>query len=297
MKTVEPSFFDQSIIELQEDICISEQFDSFSSFDGKLYGNGYTVYIHSESTPIFETIESSGKIRNLTIEFRDYSSTSVKSTLASENLGKIKNINIKKCNLKSYCKNKGSFIGVNKGSLINCNSFGVLQGVSQIGGICGRNSMTGTVKNCSFTGIVKGKNRVGGLVGLNIGCLLESHSNISIQSAATISNQKGGLVGCNCGTINKCISKGNIQGTKCVGGIAGEDIEGVCSRTYTTALPQGSEETGLLVGKTTNSTISTVYTISRSNRNLIGLRDSNSSYNNLLKAQDFSESEVKAVLV
>ena len=65
----------------------------------------------------------------------------------------------------------GGIVGINHGTLINCQFTGVVTGDSEVGGIVGRNESEGTIDHSTARAIVTGKSSTGGIAGYNLGAI------------------------------------------------------------------------------------------------------------------------------
>lgn len=65
----------------------------------------------------------------------------------------------------------GGIAGENYGKIVCCTFTGMVQGDTQIGGIAGRNQVSGQIVSCSFEGKVQGTTATGGIAGQNAGTI------------------------------------------------------------------------------------------------------------------------------
>ena len=137
----------------------------------------------------------------------------------------------------------GGIVGDNEGTLRNCSFKGVISGNDYVGGIAGRNQLTGLIENCTSYGYIKGVHFVGGAVGHNEGnidrCTNEAFVNttntdtkITIDAMSSLANvislikssqgsseeassqvtatDIGGIAGHSIGIVARCINKGDV---------------------------------------------------------------------------------------
>ena len=90
----------------------------------------------------------------------------------------------------------GGVVGVNNGTVEECNSLGSVHGENYVGGVAGANN--GNVEDCGSDSEVTGTDNVGGLVGANGGSYV---SRCSFSGDVTGDLNVGGLVGYNKGTV------------------------------------------------------------------------------------------------
>ncbi|MBN1787050.1 MAG: hypothetical protein JW806_01495 [Sedimentisphaerales bacterium] len=131
------------------------------------------------------------------------------------------------------------------GNITNCFSTASVAGTAGTGGLCGRNYVS-SILNCYSTGSVNGYGQTGGLVGYNNGDIMNCCS-----EAVIVSNDDyaGGLVGYNesLGSINSCYSKGSVDGSLGIGGIAGYN-KSYIANCYSQASVSGTLYVGGLTG-------------------------------------------------
>jgi len=120
-----------------------------------------------------------------------------------------------------------------------------------VGGLVGDN-WGGTVSRSYSTGSVTGNAYVGGLVGWNVGTVFACYSASDVtgngSAASAADGSTGGLVGANAGTIVESYSTGGVTGVYAVGGLLGDNVEGVVLYCYSISTVSGDEKVGGLVG-------------------------------------------------
>ena len=197
------------------------------TFSGVFDGNNNTIqnavldYPGSDYIGLFDTVGIGGQIRNLSVE----------------------NITV------TGRRNIGGLAAMNSGTLSHCCVAGsVSSAYSSIGGLSGSNS--GSIIACQTSGTVNSSgagNCIGGLIGGNSGSLTDCYANSSVNGTDQ-SNIIGGLAGYNSGTIIACHATGSVNGETFVGGLAGENFEGLITSCYATGSVSGISQVGGLVG-------------------------------------------------
>ncbi|MYM25047.1 filamentous hemagglutinin N-terminal domain-containing protein, partial [Duganella sp. FT135W] len=142
---------------------------------------------------------------------------------------------------------------------------GTVSGVSQTGGLIGRNG--GLVSNSHSSGTVSGSGsaHIGGLVGLNKGGQIsDAWSDASVNS--TVTSSTGGLVGTNAvgdsatGTITRSYALGSVHASGDIaGGLVGDNNGGTLTLSYAAGSVNGGGNVGGLVGRNLGGTISNAY--------------------------------------
>ena len=129
-----------------------------------------------------------------------------------------------------------------------------LTGASEVGGIVGLNK--GSIADCEVNGTLKGGWTVGGITSWNEGIIKRCCADVTIESGMGLC---GGLVGTheNGGLIEKCYSKGTVTATDswnyCSGGLVGstgQESNDPIIDSYSLANVTGAEFNGGLVGMT-----------------------------------------------
>ncbi len=147
----------------------------------------------------------------------------------------------------------GGLVGNNDSNIRGCYATGNVTGMSEVGGLVGRN-YCGSITNCYSTGSINGtENEVGGLTGDNYGGIISN-----CFSTATVSGNYyvGGLVGSYTargdiggGYIINSYSTGSVSGTTYVGGLLGAQFDGSVSNCYSTGSVNGTgAEVGGFIG-------------------------------------------------
>lgn len=148
---------------LQEDLSLEGMLWSpIPSFSGQFKGNGHIISdltVDGAYSPagFFGIVEQSGSVDSL--KLRGVVSTSDTSDITT-----------------------GGMVGINYGTLINCQFTGVVEGDSETGGLVGRNESTGTIDHGTARAIVTGKSATGGIAGYNLGAITGSTNVGSINT-------------------------------------------------------------------------------------------------------------------
>lgn len=190
-----------------------------------------------------------------------YGATGLFRYVDSNNLtGTVKNLEVKNSYIGSMSHATGSIVGVNCGTVDNCESSAFVHvnastgSFGGIGGIVGNNNNYWAITtNCTFTGSVVADNAsgtpyVGGIAGHNYKGYVGDCTNSGTVTAAV--DKVGGIVGANIplntssndksygeeydGKVEDCVNTGAVTGTDSVGGIVGY------SEAWTSASQNGS---------------------------------------------------------
>ena len=141
----------------------------------------------------------------------------------------------------------GGISGKNEGTLTDVHNEkdGIVNGVTQVGGIVGTN--TGDILKAANKGNVIGSgDYIGGIVGYNNkGTVSDSYNSSEVVSG---NQQVGGVSGNNSGTIQNVYNSGKINGTKYIGGIVGNHSSGSITNTYNIGKISGTSSVGDIVG-------------------------------------------------
>ncbi len=266
---------------LDNDLTLSEtvlEVLPIPTFGGTFDGNNYTISSNSLSgensqVGLFDTLQSSAVVKNLTIVSQVTSNEDCLGGIASKNYGK----------------------------LVDCTFEGTVQGGASVGGLVGINETTGQIINCQFQGTVTGDHYVGGIAGQSTGSMIQcvnsgdinttavevsadvsdlsqlrttesvpagtdiggiaGFSNGVIQSCENTGNvgyehmgyNVGGIVGRQSGYLDGCQNKGIVNGRKDVGGITGQLEPQVTLRYNEDLLDQLWVELDTLQGLTTQA--------------------------------------------
>ena len=240
---------------LNNDIDLSgTEFSSIPTFGGIFLGQGHTI----------SGLRLTGEVSAMGF-FRYLQKTAV-----------VENLHLKGAvqPAKSGNQDIGGLVGVNSGTVRNCSFTGVVSGTERIGGIAGRNKVTGIVEGCTVSGTVYGDHYIGGIVGENMGVVRDCTNNAKVNTQVdhnsvsgvmsglslesftareSISDATniGGIAGTSSGVIRGCENRANIGYEKMgynVGGIAGSQI-GYITECENFGVINGSNGVGGIVGQ------------------------------------------------
>lgn len=166
----------------------------------------------------------------------------------------------------------GGIAGENAGVILNCSFLGTVSGGDCVGGIAGRNAVTGVVEDCRMKGEVSGDHFAGGIVGENSGVIRGSLNSATVNTtaqqnsveledvsletlagteAANTVTDIGGIAGLSTGVIRSSENRGNVgykhMGYN-VGGIAGTQ-QGYITDCINYGSIRGRKEVGGIVGQ------------------------------------------------
>ena len=166
----------------------------------------------------------------------------------------------------------GGIVGSNGGTIVNCSFSGTVSGADNIGGIAGRNEVTGIIEDCSTEGTVYGNHFVGGMAGENLGVVRRCTNKASLNTTAAQNNvdlsditlgtltgtewastvtDVGGIAGVSSGVIRDCVNYGTVgyqhMGYN-IGGIAGSQ-SGYVADCINYGEIYGRKEVGGIVGQ------------------------------------------------
>ena len=234
------------------------------SFSGQFKGNGHTISdlaVTGEYSPagLFGIVEEKGSIESLNV--RGVVSVSDDADTTT-----------------------GGIVGINHGTLINCQFTGVVTGDSEVGGIVGRNESEGTIDHCTSRAIVTGKSATGGIAGYNLGAITgctnvgsinteyqeasldtdgftakmvdyinnkKSSSDDSTNAVTNVATDTGGIAGRSSGMILTSVNTGTIGYEHIgynVGGIVGR-TDGLVSGCVNQGHVLGRKDVGGIAGQ------------------------------------------------
>lgn len=201
---------------------------SGEAFSGTFDGGGHTIY-------------------NLTIKKKADDGASSLGLFSTVSGGTIRNLNLVNVNISSpeHGQNIGALSGWLGGDSVvtNVTASGQVEGVSNVGGLVGRNS--GTIKDSSANVKVIGDSEVGGFVGYNIATVERSFATGDVSG----SNNIGGFIGFNgmTSTLKEVFAIGKVSGREKVGGLVGVN-QGNISNAYAAGDVTGENFVGGLSG-------------------------------------------------
>ena len=167
----------------------------------------------------------------------------------------------------------GGVVGLNSGTVLNCDYNGVVNGDRQVGGLVGLNEnlliIRGHVEDCGGAYSVNGNFEVGGVAGRNMGNIRrasfvgdvngimigdglvalneDATGNTYSSDTALPGSYVGGVVGVNGGTVEDCSAEATVEGYQYVGGLAGAN-EGTVENCSADSKVAGDSNVGGLVG-------------------------------------------------
>ena len=237
-----------------------EEFTPIPTFGGVFLGQGHTISGLCLTAPgsaqgLFRYIQPGGIVRDLIVKGR----VTPGGTRSSV----------------------GGIVGDNAGALLNCSFRGTVQGESAVGGIAGRNAVTGEITDCSVYGSVSGENATGGIAGRNSGLLLSctNHAGVNLTQAESDPDllgedagaaleelasaddeayhllrgcsDTGGVVGWSGGVVQSCVNNGGVGYPHVgynTGGIAGRQ-SGYLAGCANYGTIHGRKDVGGVVGQ------------------------------------------------
>ncbi len=197
-----------------------------TSFKGTFEGNNHTInglYINNNSwhQGLFNIIDSSAIIKNLSVENGEIHSEGYVATIVFSNYGIVENCS---SNVNVYGNNDivGGIVATNQGKIIKCNNKGNIQSGWRVGGIVGSLS-SGTIEECVNTGKVQ-----------------------STMQTTEHANAIGGISGVTYpkSIINKCHNEGEIIGYYQAGGISGGGTDATITNCYNTGKVTATNQAG-----------------------------------------------------
>ena len=150
-----------------------------------------------------------------------YTNTGLFAKIAKDGIVKNLKIELADGNVYTESNSFGTIVGLNKGTISNCEVIGTVSDGLTIGGIAGENM--GSIERCHTAGSISSATTsasVGGICGnVSTGNITDCYSDMAVTTTAT-SSYGGGIAGKNNGSITKCYAAGNIEGYY-IGGIVG----------------------------------------------------------------------------
>lgn len=243
-------------VTLTKDIDLTNKdFNPIPVFTGVFDGGGYTISGINLDKNIsingfFVTVQSGGIVKNLNIKGNIISNASDVEVL-------------------------GGICGENHGTIIDCSFDGKVTGDKYIGGICGKNAISGEIRSCNASGTMTGTHFTGGICGDNSGIIyactneasvnttysdksspIESidkidFENLNSTTNTTLITDTGGICGYSSGIIEYCTNNANIGynhvGYNC-GGICGR-LSGYLSTCKNSGIILGRKDIGGICGQ------------------------------------------------
>lgn len=240
------------VVSLEKDLDLSNaEFESIPIFCGTFLGNNHTIKGLK--------LEKDGSVQGL---FRYLTKTAVVERLTVQ--GEVAPEGSRSA--------VGGIAGENAGTIRNCSFIGAVSGGESVGGITGRNTVTGIIENCRSSGEIHGNHFVGGIAGENSGVIRGSENTAQINTAAKQNNVSlsditidsltntesantvtdiGGIAGTSSGVIRRCSNWGDVgyrhMGYN-IGGIAGTQ-SGYLKDCVNHGQIQGRKEVGGIAGQ------------------------------------------------
>ena len=245
-------------VTLQADIDLSGTgFAGVPIFCGSFEGDGHTIAgleITAEGTALglFRYLTADAVVQNLTVE------------------GQV--------TPEGSRSRVGGIAGENAGLILNCRFAGTVSGGDRVGGIAGRNTVTGIIQSCHTAGDVHGNHFVGGIAGDNTGVVRSCENTAAVNTTEqqntvelgditldTLTNAEatntvtdiGGIAGVSSGVLRECTNRGEVgyrQMGYNIGGIAGTQ-NGYITGCENYAPVQGRKEVGGIVGQLEPATV------------------------------------------
>lgn len=177
-----------------------------------------TIFKEEESSlGLFGKTDSSAVIENLGILYVDILGKDKLGGLVGSNSGSIINCNSSGIVTSIGGTLAGGLVGLNEGIINGCNSSVNITGFNKVGGLVGENN-SGVIQRSYSEGSVKGSENVGGLIGSNsrkdtadIAKVSNSysHSNVTRKNGS-VGEKIGGFIGSNDSEVKNSYSKGEV---------------------------------------------------------------------------------------
>jgi len=178
------------------------------------------------------------------------------------------------CAPDEECWRTGGLVGLNSGTVLNCNYNGAVNGDCQVGGLVGLNealfpTQVGLVEDCGGVYSVHGNYKVGGVAGQNVGDIRRASfegvvngtyeiviygalnegatGNAHSSDTALPGSYVGGVVGWNGGNVEDCSAEVTVEGYQYVGGLAGAN-NGTVEDCSSDSKVTGTSNVGGLLG-------------------------------------------------
>lgn len=239
--------------------------DDLLKFTGTYNGDNYSINELRINRPEQNYIglfgyTSESVIDNLELNNAEIYGNENVGTLIANNKGEVKNITISGNVSGSIIV--GGIVGLNDDMIKNSRSSININADKRLGGIAGRNN--GVIEGSIASGNIEGNIRVGGIAGRNDGEIRSTNSEIDIVSN---NQQAGGIVGSNLGLIVDTEYNGSIEGILMTGGITGRTAGGgeIRNSTASATIVASDSQTGGITGKLSGTIIN-----SNSNSNITG---------------------------
>ena len=194
-----------------------------NNFTGTFDGNSYTISnINAKGSKELGLFgQSSGTIKNITLDQTNFNSMATTGILVGENNGYIENINVRNSEAKAEEQETGIIAYSKSGEIkeINANNINVSTTGKYAGGIAGYTTNT-TIKavNAESINVKTDGNNAGGIAGYNDGVI----SSVIIKNANVQGDENVGVViGYNQNNLISAIASGNATANNDIGAITG----------------------------------------------------------------------------
>jgi hypothetical protein len=221
-------------------------------FTGTLDGQGYDItglYINRSSllsVGLFGHI-SSGEVRDVQLKNGDVTGGLQTGMLSGQNGPSSQIMKVHVTGNVTGADNTGGLIGNNGGTIGSSSSSATVNGMNEVGGLVGRNSIGSVTEAVYATGSVSGISHIGGLVGLNAGLVKKAYATGQVDGQFNV----GGLVGLldMNSQVNLSFATGTISGMDFVGGLIGRNERAKVNDSYAIGSASGRSDVGGLVGR------------------------------------------------
>ncbi|MHC5155184.1 MAG: GLUG motif-containing protein [Planctomycetota bacterium] len=162
-------------------------------------------------------------------------------------LGQVKKISIVNACITGN-EDVGGLVGRNDGTIISCNTDGLIAGDTSVGGIAGENQF-GNLVSCYSKAQINAAGLAGGLAGINRSSITSCYATGPVTGNSSTSCI-GGLVGYNSGSqaeIVNCFATGKVSSSRTVGGLVGQNY-GTITSSYATGQIITTDETEFFGG-------------------------------------------------
>lgn len=221
-------------------------------FTGTLDGQGYDItglYINRsslKSVGMFGNI-AGGEVRDVHLKNGNVTGGLQTGMLSGQNGPGSQIIKVHVTGNVAGTDMTGGLVGNNDGTIGSSSSSAAVNGIYEVGGLVGRNSMGSVTEAVYAAGSVSGNSHIGGLIGLNTGLVNNAYATGQVDGQYNA----GGLVGLNDrnSQVNLSFATGSIVGMDFVGGLVGRNESGKVNDSYAIGSVSGRYDVGGLVGR------------------------------------------------
>ncbi len=247
--------------------------DSLGDFAGTLDGNGHTI--SGLTVSLFDSVTSTGAVKNLGLTNVDISATLVSGGLAVSSAGAISNCYVTgeitvtdagygNFDGDAYC---GLLVGSNGGTIDSCYASGSVTGIGSVGGLVGVNSGSAASVSNSHAAVgvaINANSQYAGVWNAYLGGLAASNcdaasiaSSYATGDVTSDSGTIGGFVGNNdAATISGCYASGDVTGSQYAAGFVGQNVNSASvTDCYATGDVNGYCNIGGFIGLNSSSAI------------------------------------------